>query len=81
MFEYTSGNKTVARNFSWLVSNLPRKPRNFTLQKTVTDSPTGLTEVRYAIRCRHFKSEGSPIQAPNSKNVIADRKYLLQKVK
>jgi len=45
----------------------------------MTDSPTGLTQVRYAIRCRNSKSEGSPIQAPNSKNVSTNRIHLLRK--
>ena len=78
-FEYTSGNKTFAWKFSWLVSNLPRTGRNFPLQKAMTDSPTGLTQVRYAVT--HFKSEGSPTQAPKSENVITNRIHLLQKVK
>ena len=45
----------------------------------MTDSPTGLTQVHYAIRCRESKSEGSPTQAPNSKNVITNRIHLLRK--
>jgi hypothetical protein len=81
MFEYTSWNKNDARNFSCLVSNLPRTHRNFTLQKAMKDSPSGLCHVRYGIRCRPVKSEGSPIRAPKIKNVITNQVHLLRKVK